>query len=109
MIICYQGVSRSLAQTEYAAEVCILEHNHFIHSVLAGRRATRQTSFFPFGVKQEMPTYQYHCEKCDKSFEITATIAERDAKKFSCPKCKSKKVKQQLTDFAPSTSKHIVR
>jgi putative FmdB family regulatory protein len=56
-----------------------------------------------------MPTYQYRCEKCNKSFEITATIAERDAKKFSCPNCKSKKVKQQLTDFAPSTSKHIVR
>ena len=55
-----------------------------------------------------MPTYQFRCEKCNKRFEQTITLAEYDKKNFKCPKCKSKKVKQELTAFAPNTSKHIV-
>jgi hypothetical protein len=38
---------------------------------------------------------------------VTVTLADYEAKKFKCPKCKSKDVKQQLTAFAPSTSKHV--
>ena len=55
-----------------------------------------------------MPTYEYKCEKCNKSFDVTVTLAERETKKFACPKCKSKKVKQVLTAFSPSTSKHVI-
>ena len=56
-----------------------------------------------------MPTYQYRCEKCNESFEVTVTLADYEAKKFNCPKCKSSKVKQELSSFAPNTSKHVVR
>ena len=52
--------------------------------------------------------YQFMCEKCNKSFELNITLADYEAKKYKCPKCNSKKVKQQLTTFAPSTSKHVI-
>ena len=54
-----------------------------------------------------MPVYQFRCEKCNKKFDVKATIAEYEEKNFKCPKCNSKKVKQELTVFNPSTSKHV--
>jgi putative FmdB family regulatory protein len=39
-----------------------------------------------------MPTYQYRCEKCGKTFERTETISEHEIAKPRCPKCGSKKV-----------------
>ena len=41
-----------------------------------------------------MPTYQYRCSECGKSFERTETITEHEAAKARCPKCNSKKVTQ---------------
>jgi len=41
-----------------------------------------------------VPTYQYRCEKCGKSFECTETITEHERAKANCPKCDSKKVSQ---------------
>ena len=38
-----------------------------------------------------MPTYQYRCNECGKSFERTETITEHEAAKVRCPKCNSKK------------------
>ncbi|UCF82925.1 MAG: hypothetical protein JSV50_17325 [Desulfobacteraceae bacterium] len=52
-----------------------------------------------------MPTYEFLCEKCKKSFSIMMTIAEYEKKKPRCPKCKSVKVKQQITSFQAITSK----
>jgi len=42
----------------------------------------------------DVPTYQYRCGECGKSFERTETITEHDAAKVRCPKCNSKKVTQ---------------
>jgi putative FmdB family regulatory protein len=39
-----------------------------------------------------VPTYQYCCAKCEKTFERTETISEREVAKLQCPKCGSKKV-----------------
>jgi putative FmdB family regulatory protein len=39
-----------------------------------------------------MPTYQYGCENCGKTFERTETMSEHEALKPPCPKCGSKKV-----------------
>jgi putative FmdB family regulatory protein len=51
-----------------------------------------------------MPTYEFVCEKCKKSFTLMMKISEYEKKKFRCPKCKSKKVKQQITSFQTITS-----
>jgi putative FmdB family regulatory protein len=41
-----------------------------------------------------VPTYQYRCSECGKSFERTETISEHAAVKVRCPKCNGKKVTQ---------------
>jgi putative FmdB family regulatory protein len=41
-----------------------------------------------------VPTYEYRCEKCGKSFERTETITEHEKTKAKCPKCDSQKVSQ---------------
>jgi putative FmdB family regulatory protein len=51
-----------------------------------------------------MPTYEFVCEKCKKSFALIMKIAEYEKKNFQCPKCKSKEVKQQITSFQTITS-----
>jgi putative FmdB family regulatory protein len=52
-----------------------------------------------------MPTYEFVCEQCKKSFSLLLKLSEYEKKKYSCPKCKSKKVKQQLTPFQTKTAK----
>ena len=52
-----------------------------------------------------MPTYEFHCENCDKSFNLILSLAEYDNKRYSCPKCENKKLKQQITTFQTVTSK----
>jgi len=35
-----------------------------------------------------MPTYQYRCEKCGKTFERTETISAHELLKPQCPNCR---------------------
>lgn len=51
-----------------------------------------------------MPTYEFICEKCNKPFILVMKISEYEKGKFRCPKCKSTKVKQQITSFQTITS-----
>ena len=51
-----------------------------------------------------MPTYEFVCEKCKKNFALMMSISEYEKKKFRCPKCKSTKVKQQVSAFTAITS-----
>jgi len=52
-----------------------------------------------------MPTYEFVCARCKASFSLFLKVSDYEKKKFSCPKCKSKKVKQQLTSFQTITAK----
>ncbi len=52
-----------------------------------------------------MPTYDYLCEKCKNGFSLVLSISEHDKKKVRCPKCKSTRVKQQISSFQAVTSK----
>jgi len=52
-----------------------------------------------------MPTYDFLCEKCKKSFSLNLKISEYEKQKYNCPKCKSKKLKQQIVPFQTVTSK----
>ncbi len=52
-----------------------------------------------------MPRYEYHCEACNKEFELVLTLHEHDEEKIKCPKCGSKKVQQMVTAFTVVTSK----
>ena len=52
-----------------------------------------------------MPTYDFYCEKCDKNVTIIISLPDYEKKNFNCPKCKGKKLKQQITSFQTVTSK----
>jgi len=52
-----------------------------------------------------MPTYDFICEKCNKKYTLIISLSEYEKKKFRCPKCKSTRVKQQITSFQAVTSK----
>ena len=51
-----------------------------------------------------MPTYDFYCEKCKKVFPMIMSISDHVKRKARCPKCKSKKVKQQITAFTAITA-----
>ena len=52
-----------------------------------------------------MPFYDFLCKKCNKTFELTMSIKEREKGKIVCPKCKSKKAEPVFTPFFAKTSK----
>jgi putative FmdB family regulatory protein len=52
-----------------------------------------------------VPIYNFHCKECKKSFTLTMALAEYERGKFVCPKCKSKKVEQQMAAFFAVTAK----
>jgi len=52
-----------------------------------------------------MPSYEYACKACKKSFNLTLTVTEHEKRRVACPKCKSKKVEQQYGSFFAVTSK----
>jgi putative FmdB family regulatory protein len=57
------------------------------------------------GKELSMPIYEFICEKCNKPFTLVIKVLEYEKKEFQCPKCKSGKVKQQVTSFQAITSK----
>ncbi len=53
-----------------------------------------------------MPTYEYQCNDCKKSFTVYVTVAEHEKNpKPACEHCKSKKVIQQFSGVSVITSK----
>ncbi len=46
-----------------------------------------------------MPLYEYHCRKCDLSFEKLRSMKDAD-EPVDCPKCQSREVERQLSTFA---------
>ncbi len=53
-----------------------------------------------------MPTYEYRCGKCKKSFTVTMTLKDYEAGKVKCPKCKKKThLEQKITHFMIKTSR----
>jgi putative FmdB family regulatory protein len=55
--------------------------------------------------EEGMPTYEYTCTACRKKFALTMTFSERDKKRVSCPKCRSRKVTQRFTSVYSQTSR----
>ncbi|HUI40735.1 MAG TPA: FmdB family zinc ribbon protein [Terriglobia bacterium] len=52
-----------------------------------------------------MPTYTFICKECKKSFSKLLTLAEYEKGQFTCPKCNSKKVEQQVAAFFAVSAK----
>ena len=52
-----------------------------------------------------MPTYEFHCADCGKTFEMHETVAEHDATMPKCAQCGSDKVTKVVSAFFAKTSK----
>ena len=52
-----------------------------------------------------MPTYDFFCTKCEKTFSVIISISEYVKKKYCCPLCKGKEIEQQISSFQTVTSK----
>ena len=52
-----------------------------------------------------MPTYQYQCDKCGKTFTRVERISSHGRRKPACPKCQSTKVTQVMTSFFAKTAR----
>jgi putative FmdB family regulatory protein len=52
-----------------------------------------------------MPSYDYYCKECKKTFNVIMTLAEYGKGQVACPKCKGKKVEQKPSVFFAVTSK----
>jgi putative FmdB family regulatory protein len=55
-----------------------------------------------------MPTYEFRCEKCNKTFDLTWSLAEYDKRikqKQKCPKCGSTRVVRALSLVQVKTAK----
>jgi putative FmdB family regulatory protein len=55
--------------------------------------------------EEGMPRYEFLCEKCNKSFELTMTISDREKATPKCPTCKGTKVTPQFGGFMAQTKK----
>ncbi|NIR67258.1 MAG: zinc ribbon domain-containing protein [Aliifodinibius sp.] len=53
-----------------------------------------------------MPTYEFHCKDCNKTFSIQLTIAEFEKKSPpKCPHCKGSNVRQIFSSVSVQTDK----
>lgn len=53
-----------------------------------------------------MPSYDFECEKCGKTFTVKQTFEEHDrSKRVKCPKCGSTKSRQLIAAVCAKTSK----
>ena len=55
-----------------------------------------------------MPTYEFRCQKCNKTFQLSYSISEYErARKngVKCATCGSSQVRQQIPVFQVQTSK----
>ncbi|MFQ5852692.1 MAG: FmdB family zinc ribbon protein [Candidatus Binatia bacterium] len=55
-----------------------------------------------------MPTYEFLCQKCKKTFAEVCSVTQyvqRKKRGIKCPKCGSSKVDQQISAFQVQTSK----
>jgi len=53
-----------------------------------------------------MPTYEFYCAGCKKKVTLSMTISQREAGRFACPRCKTKrKMEPVFGGFFAKTSR----
>lgn len=52
-----------------------------------------------------MPSYEFHCSKCDKEVSLTLSIGERERGEYKCPSCDSKDLRPLMGTFFSKTSR----
>jgi putative FmdB family regulatory protein len=52
-----------------------------------------------------MPHYEFFCNACETTFDVTLTLREHEEEPMRCPQCGSEKVHQLVSAFSAVTSK----
>lgn len=52
-----------------------------------------------------MPSYEFLCKKCNKTFTMVLSLQQYEKKRVACPKCGGKKVEQKPAAFFAVTAK----
>jgi putative FmdB family regulatory protein len=52
-----------------------------------------------------MPTYDFRCTKCKRSFTVNISFRDYEKGKVKCPRCGGQNVQQQITSFMTKTSR----
>ncbi|MBN2721130.1 MAG: zinc ribbon domain-containing protein [Proteobacteria bacterium] len=52
-----------------------------------------------------MPTYEFRCSACRKTFAVTMKVADFDRAKIKCPRCGKKDINQVFSNFSVKTSR----
>jgi putative FmdB family regulatory protein len=52
-----------------------------------------------------MPTYEFECKKCEKTFTLSESYSDHDRHVEKCPNCGSKEVEQLISSVYAKTSK----
>jgi putative FmdB family regulatory protein len=52
-----------------------------------------------------MPTYDYYCRDCDRTFTVQLSLKDHDTGSVCCPNCKDTRVEQVMAPFVAVTSK----
>jgi putative FmdB family regulatory protein len=52
-----------------------------------------------------MPSYEYYCRPCDKTFSVRLSIKDHDTQQVTCPHCHGTEVEQIFSSFVAMTSK----
>lgn len=52
-----------------------------------------------------MPTYEFRCSACGKTFAVTMRVADFDRSKIKCPRCGKKDINQVFSNFSVNTSR----
>jgi putative FmdB family regulatory protein len=55
--------------------------------------------------ERPMPTYDYRCQNCGKRFSVVQRISQHTGRAPGCPKCRSRRVRQELGSFFAKTTK----
>ncbi len=52
-----------------------------------------------------MPTYEYHCEACNRKVTLRLSFTQHEKAREACPKCGGKKLTQLVSSFLTQTSR----
>lgn len=52
-----------------------------------------------------MPLYDFKCKECQETFSLAISIKSYEEKNYSCPRCGSRNLEQQVSPFYAITSK----
>lgn len=50
-----------------------------------------------------MPTYEYQCKSCRKTFSVRERISQSSRSDVRCPACQSREVERRLSEFYAKT------